>query len=298
MHRKVAAEGADAWWPDEGDDLDAASRLTRNRMYWEGPQIDKPNERPYALHRNGYAGMQRYAAFLWSGDVDSRWETLSNQVPIAINSGLSGIPYWGTDTGGFVTTKEFTGELYARWFQFSAFCPLFRSHGRTWRLHLPWAWNEGSVVPDDAAHSSAAMLPDPAELHNPEIEPICRKYLELRYRLLPYTYSVVREGHVTGAPIIRALWLHYPDDPQSVTRGDEYLWGRDILVAPVTEKGATARSLYLPRGEWFDMWTEMSTAGESRYRSRRRSRDHAALCSCWGDNSPRPRQAIHERANR
>jgi alpha-glucosidase/alpha-D-xyloside xylohydrolase len=81
-------------------------------MYWEGPQIDRPNERPYALHRNGYAGMQRYGSFLWSGDVYSTWETLKVQVPIAINTALTGIPYWGTDIGGVVPTKEFTTELY------------------------------------------------------------------------------------------------------------------------------------------------------------------------------------------
>src|SRR5215472_3595497 len=130
-HRKDFAMGIDGWWPDEGDPLDMASRLVRNRMYWEGPQIDRPNERPYALHRNGYAGMQRYASFLWSGDVYSTWETLKVHVPIAINTSLTGIPYWGTDIGGFVPTKEFTAELYLRWFQFGAFCPLFRCHGRT-----------------------------------------------------------------------------------------------------------------------------------------------------------------------
>ena len=108
---KISRIGVDGWWPDEGDPLDIASRLARNRMYWEGPQIDRPNERPYALHRNGYAGMQRYAPFLWSGDVFSTWETLKTQVPIGINTGLTGIPYWGTDIGGFVPTKEFTGRV-------------------------------------------------------------------------------------------------------------------------------------------------------------------------------------------
>src|SRR6202167_4792142 len=121
-HRKDFALGVDGWWPDEGDPLDVASRLVRNRMYWEGPQIDRPNERPYALHRNGYAGMQRYGSFLWSGDVYSTWETLDTHIPIALNTGLSGIPYWGTDIGGFVPTPEFTAELYVRWFQFGAFC--------------------------------------------------------------------------------------------------------------------------------------------------------------------------------
>lgn len=92
-HRKDFAMGVDGWWPDEGDPLDIASRLVRNRMYWEGPQVDRPNERPYALHRNGYAGMQRYASFLWSGDVYSKWETLKTHIPIGINTGLTGIPY-------------------------------------------------------------------------------------------------------------------------------------------------------------------------------------------------------------
>jgi alpha-glucosidase/alpha-D-xyloside xylohydrolase len=254
-HRPVFSLGVDGWWPDEGDPLDIPSRLARIRMYWEGPQLDRPDERPYALHRNGYAGMQRYAAFLWSGDVYSTWETLRTHVPIAINTSLTGIPYWGTDTGGFVPTKELTGELYVRWFQFSAFCPLFRSHGRTWKLRLPWGWNTGELGPNEIRTYGDAANPDASELHNAEVEPICRKYLELRYRLMPYLYSLVREGHVTGLPIMRSLWLHDPEDKAAVARGDEYLWGRDILVSPVTEKGATSRRLYLPRGIWYDFWT-------------------------------------------
>ncbi len=254
-HRKVFSTGVDGWWPDEGDPLDIASRLTRNRMYWEGPQIDRPAERPFALHRNGYAGMQRYGSFLWSGDVYSTWETLRTHIPIGINAGLSGMPYWGTDIGGFVPTKEFTGELYVRWFQFGAFCPLFRAHGRTWKLRLPWGWNMSELGPNEVSGYGEASNPPSAELHNAAVEPICRKYLELRYRLLPYLYSAVRECHETGMPIIRAMWLHYPDDPAAVARGDQYLWGRDILVAPVVEKGAVTRTLYLPRGVWYDFQT-------------------------------------------
>ena len=262
VHRGIFSLGVDGWWSDEGDPLNAASRLTRNRMYYEGPQLDRPNERPYALHRNGHAGMQRYAAFLWSGDVYSTWETLRTHVPIAINTGLSGIPYWGTDIGGFVPTKEYTGELHVRWFQFGAFCPLFRAHGRTWHLRLPWGWNTGELAPDEIAnYTGGAANPDPSELHNPDVEPICRKYLELRYRLMPYLYAAVREGHETGMPIIRALWLHYPDDAAAVGRSDQYLWGRDLMVAPVTEKGATSRRLYLPRGVWYDFWKEEKVQG-------------------------------------
>jgi alpha-glucosidase/alpha-D-xyloside xylohydrolase len=254
-HRGVFSLGVDGWWPDEGDPLDPASRLARIRMYWEGSQLDRPDLRPYALHRNGTAGMQRYAAFLWSGDVYSTWETLKSHVPIAVNTGLSGIPYWGTDTGGFVPTKELTGELYVRWFQFSAFCPLFRSHGRTWKLRLPWGWNTGELGPNEIRSYGDAANPDPSELHNPAVEPICRKYLDLRYRLMPYLYSVVREGQLTGMPVMRALWLHYPDDPKAVARGDQFLLGRDLLVAPVTEKAATSKPLYLPRGWWCDFWS-------------------------------------------
>jgi alpha-glucosidase/alpha-D-xyloside xylohydrolase len=260
-HRGVESLGVDGWWPDEGDALDAASRLARIKMYAEGNARDRPDQRIYALHRNGYAGMQRYAAFLWSGDVYSTWETLRAHVPIAINTGLTGIPYWGTDTGGFVPTKELTGELYVRWFQFSAFCPLFRSHGRTWKLRLPWGWNTGELGPNEIRTYGDAANPAPAELHNAAVEPICRKFLELRYRLMPYLYSAVRECCLTGLPIMRALWLHDPDDATARARGDQYLWGPDILVAPVTEKGATMRRVYLPRGDWYDFWTGEKIAG-------------------------------------
>jgi alpha-glucosidase (family GH31 glycosyl hydrolase) len=260
-HRKNFAVGVDGWWPDEGDPMGIASRLARNRMYWEGPQIDRPNERPYALHRNGYAGMQRYGSFLWSGDVFSTWETLKTQVPIAINTSLTGIPFWGTDIGGFVPTREFTAELYLRWFQFGAFCTLFRSHGRAWKLRLPWGWNTGDPGPSEIGNYNGAALPDASQLHNTQVEPICRKYLELRYRLLPYLYSSVRECTKTGMPVMRALWLYYPDDPKAVACADQYLLGRNLLVAPVVEQGAASRRVYLPRGDWYDFWTGESQAG-------------------------------------
>ncbi|HVR25777.1 MAG TPA: TIM-barrel domain-containing protein [Candidatus Polarisedimenticolia bacterium] len=260
-HRKDFAQGVDGWWPDEGDPLDSRSRLVRNRMYWEGPQLDRPRERPYALHRNGYAGMQRYASFLWSGDVYSTWETLKTHVPIALNTALSGIPYWGTDIGGFVPTPEFTAELYVRWFQFGAFCPLFRSHGRAWKLRLPWGWNTGDPGPVEINNYNGAAIPDASQLHDARVEPICRKYLELRYRMLPYLYSAVHECATNGMPIMRALWLHFPDDPKAVECGDEYLWGRSVLVAPVVEEAATTRRVYLPRSTWYDFWSGERLAG-------------------------------------
>jgi alpha-glucosidase/alpha-D-xyloside xylohydrolase len=246
----------EGWWPDDGDELPVEARLARHRCYYEGPLQDRPNVRPWSLHRNGYAGVQRYGGWIWSGDVQSRWATLAAHVPVGVNTSLSLTPFWGTDIGGFVPTKEFTGELYTRWFQFAAFNPLFRSHGRTWKLRLPWGWNTGEFGPVEAKDG-----PDPSELHNAEVEPICRKYLELRYRLLPYNYTLMREACDTGLPPMRALWLHYPDDPEAVKLGDEYLWGRDLLVAPVVEKGAKSRRLYLPNGTWYDWWTGEKLAG-------------------------------------
>lgn len=262
MHRQVSKAGVDGWWPDEGDQLDVVSRLARDRMYYDGPIAENPNVRPYSLHRNAYAGTQRFGAFVWSGDVGSMWETLAVHVPVAINTGLSGLPFWGTDTGGFVPTKELTSELYVRWFQFSAFNPLFRSHGKTWKLRLPWQWNSGDLGPSEIEPGrGGADHPNPAELRNPDVEPICRKYLELRYRLMPYLYSIVRECHETGLPLMRALWIHYPLDAEAVKQGNEYLWGRDILVAPVVEKGAKSRTLYLPRDRWYDFWTNEPVEG-------------------------------------
>jgi alpha-glucosidase (family GH31 glycosyl hydrolase) len=256
-HKPLMDVGVDGWWPDQGDGFDGPSRLNRHRMYWEGTQLYRPNERPFALHRNASPGVQRFGGFIWSGDVQSRWETLKTHVPVAINTSLSGLPYWGTDIGGFYATAEYTGELYVRWFQFAAFCPLFRAHGRNWHLHTPWGWDGGDGGPPETQGFRA----DPAELHNANIEPIVRKYLELRYRLLPYLYTAVRECHDTGLPIMRALWLHDPSDAAAVARGDQYMWGPDILVAPVVEKGATSRRLYLPRGTWHDFWTDTKFDG-------------------------------------
>jgi len=258
-HRELMALGADGWWPDDGDELPLESRLTRHRCYYEGPLQDRANVRPWSLHRTGYAGSQRYGGWIWSGDIDGKWETLAAHVSIGLNHGLSLTPFWGSDTGGFYPTRELTGELYARWFQFSAFCPSFRSHGRTWKLRLPWGWNTGEFGPKEHPER---QHPDTSELRNAEVEPIAKKYLELRYSLLPYNYTLAREAADTGLPMMRALWLHYPGDPEAVKLGSEYLWGRDMLVAPIVEKGAKSRRVYLPDGTWFDWWTGKKFEGK------------------------------------
>ena len=260
QHVPFMQKGVDGWWPDEGDVLPWESRLTRNQMYYEGSRMTRPDIRPFALHRNGYAGIQRYG-WLWSGDVFSTWKTLETQVMIGINMGYTGVPYWGTDIGGFVPTKEFTAELYLRWFQFGAFCPLFRSHGRTWKLRLPWGWNLGDYGPSEMGANAASFLPKPEDLHNPDVERICRKFLNTRYQLMPYLYSAVAETHRTGLPLMRGLWLHYPDDAKALAIQDAYLFGPDLLVAPVVELGAAERKVYLPAGTWWDFWTQEKVAG-------------------------------------
>jgi alpha-glucosidase (family GH31 glycosyl hydrolase) len=251
--------GVDGWWADEGDQLPVEARLERNEMYWDGQVQARPERRPFALHRNGYAGLQRYG-WLWSGDIDSTWKTLAAQVMNAINVGLCGIPYWGTDTGGFVPTQELTPELYVRWFQFSSFCALFRSHGRAWKLRLPWGWDMGTPGPLEGAETLGDW-PPPEDLHDARVEPICRKYLDLRYRMLPYIYSSVEQTHKTGLPLMRALWIAWPDDSKAITITDQYLWGDSVLVAPVLEAGATRRTTYLPAGNWWDFWSHQHVTG-------------------------------------
>ncbi len=136
-HLPALAKGVDGWWPDDGDNLPIDSRMTRHMIYFKGSLSARPDVRPWSLHRTGYAGMQRYGGWVWSGDVFSLWDTLAAHVPVGINFSLSASPFWGTDIGGFSPTKELTGELYVRWFQFAAFNPLFRSHGRMWYLRRP-----------------------------------------------------------------------------------------------------------------------------------------------------------------
>src|SRR5262252_8137278 len=190
----------------------------------------RAEQRVFLLCRSGAAGMQRFGSTCWSGDINNDFATLEAQLPLGLSTGLSGVPYWGTDVGGFFHPVAETGELYARWFQLGAFSPIFRSHGWVWREHVPWA-------------------------HGAAVEEICRRYAELRYRLLPYTYTLAWQALTHGLPLMRPLVLNYPDDPRVWQLGHEFLWGDDLLVAPVTREGATAWPVYLPRGVWYDFWT-------------------------------------------
>jgi alpha-glucosidase (family GH31 glycosyl hydrolase) len=256
-HEPLIKAGVDAFWPDEGDRFSIYERMTRIQMYYQGHLMTTPNVRPWTLNRNGVIGMARWGAWMWSGDTQSRWNTLRDQIWIGLNTGLSITPYWGSDTGGFYTTSELTGELYARWFQFSAFSGSFRSHGRIWRLHTPWGWGLSEM----GFREGQAAVPAKEEMNNPAIEPVAKKYTELRYQLMPYTYTLAREAYDAGMPLMRALWLHYPDDRRALGQSQEYLWGRDMLIAPVYEKGATSRDVYLPAGTWYDWWDNTRHSG-------------------------------------
>jgi alpha-glucosidase/alpha-D-xyloside xylohydrolase len=249
-HEDLVKAGVDGWWPDEGDWFDLHERFKRHQLYHDGPLSTQPDRRPWSLHRNGHLGVARWGGWVWSGDTQSTWKSLEAQIAVGINHSLSLSPYWGSDIGGFFSTPELTGELYARWFQFAAFCPSFRAHGRTWWTRLPWGWGLDSLGPVE--DKEPPLL---SELKNPAIEPIARKYAELRYQLLTYNYTLAWQARETGLPFMRALWLHYPGDAKARGIGNEYLWGRDLLVAPVFEKGATSREIYLPEGQWHDFWS-------------------------------------------
>lgn len=255
-HTELVDIGVDAWWPDEGDWFNLFERIKRQQMYYQGPISTQPDRRPWSLHRNGHLGIARWGGWIWSGDTQSSWKALEGQIAVGINSSLSLSPFWGSDIGGFYSGEETTGELYARWFQFGAFSPSFRSHRRTWWTALPWGWGQSELGPIEDR-----VPPDESELNNPHIEPVAKKYTELRYQLLPYNYTLARQARDTGMPMMRAMWLHYPGDEEAVALGDQYLWGRDLLIAPVYEKGATTRTVYLPEGRWYDWWTHDRHAG-------------------------------------
>ena len=243
-HRPLIELGIAGWWLDGGEGPPSSAQLhagdgrllhnfydrLRHQTFAEGEAASRPDQRVFLLCRSGAAGMQRFGATTWSGDINNDFGTLEAQLPLGLNTGLSGVPYWGTDVGGFFHPVPETGELYARWFQLGAFSPIFRSHGWVWREHVPWA-------------------------HGPEVEAICRAYAELRYRLLPYTYTLAWQASTQGLPLMRPLVLNYPDDPRVWNLAHEFLWGDDLLVAPVTREGATTWPVYLPDGAWYDFWT-------------------------------------------
>ncbi|HTR82537.1 MAG TPA: glycoside hydrolase family 31 protein [Bacteroidota bacterium] len=204
------------------------------RGTYEGLLKLQPNERPFVLTRAGYAGTQRYSA-AWTGDNVSSWEHLAMAMPMCMNFGLSGQPFVGPDIGGFIGTP--TGEMYTRWLEYGVFLPLCRSHSVKGSINKePWAFGEN-------------------------FEAINRKFIELRYRLLPYLYTEFYKASVTGVPIMRPLMLEFPEDKTTYRIDTQFMVGGDILVSPVVEAGSTTRRMYLPAGNWYDFWTREKIAG-------------------------------------
>ena len=184
---------------------------------------------PFVLTRAGFAGVQRFSA-VWTGDNYASWDHLAMTIPMLTNMSVSGVPFVGADVGGF--NDRPSGELYARWMQAAALTPFFRSHSVSWAGNKePWEYGD-------------------------EFTAINRSTVELRYKFLPYLYTLFREHENTGAPIMRPLWYEFPADKSTYVISDEYLLGPDLLVAPVVKEGLRKRHVYLPAGTaWVNWWT-------------------------------------------
>ncbi|HST52597.1 MAG TPA: glycoside hydrolase family 31 protein [Pyrinomonadaceae bacterium] len=199
------------------------------RSTFEGVRRLRPDARPFVLTRAGYAGVQRYSA-IWTGDNVASWDHLRLSITMLLNLGVSGVPLVGSDVGGFSGNP--TPELYTRWLQAAALTPFLRSHSENGsNPHEPYSFPK-------------------------EFVDINRASIELRYRLLPYLYTLFHEHTETGAPVMRPLWFEYPDDARTYLIEDQYLVGRDLLVAPVVVESTTKRRVYFPKGDnWVDWWT-------------------------------------------
>lgn len=247
----------EVWWPDDADEVDMEQRLCRHRMYYEGSLELAPDVRPFQMQRNTFPGANKWGGIIWSGDINSEWETLKNQVPIGLNVALSSSPYWGTDTGGFFSTPEFDAELFLRWVEYSAFTPFFRFHGRPSFLHNPWGWEMFESLDEMPLELNPNIVndgPPSAQLPDKRVEPLCKKYINLRYELLPTLYTLSHEAS-GGLPVMRPLWCYWPQDEAAVGCDSQYMLGESLLVAPVTAKGADRWEVYLPAGLWYDYWT-------------------------------------------
>lgn len=243
-------DGITAWWLDltEPEDEPSTARYYAgpsakvhnsysqvvSRVFSEMQREFAPTERNFILTRTGTPGIQKLGAAIWTGDIYSDYETLQAHVPEALNAQLSGISLWTADSGGFLEglykgSLEKHGDLYARWLEFSAFSPITRVH------HVG---------------------PSAPYMFGEKVEAISRKYIQLRYELFPYIYSYLRKAHETGAPLMRPLAWDFEKDQAAWLRQDEYLFGHELLVAPVLTEDTSKREVYLPEGEWVDLETD------------------------------------------
>ena len=262
MDKALFKIGVDAWWLDtvepeteareqniqlghriaigSGDRYVNLYPLMAVRGVYEGQRSETDRKRVFILSRSAFAGSQRYAVTAWSGDINSDFLSLQRQIPAGLNFALSGIPYWTTDIGGCTsgnTNDPAYRELFVRWFQYGTFCPIFRVHGtRTTNQNELWSYG-------------------------PEAQAILTKYDRLRYRLLPYIYSIAWKTTSERYTPMRPLVMDFLADRRVHNIGDQFMYGPAILVNPVTEPGAATRHLYLPGGKWYDFWNGNVLAG-------------------------------------
>ncbi|MBE7172272.1 MAG: glycoside hydrolase family 31 protein [Williamsia sp.] len=267
-YKKQIENGVTGWWGDLGEpethphdmyhnlsDL-GYHRLFRadevhnifghywNKMLFEKYQEEYPDTRLFNLNRSGYAGSQRYGIFPWSGDVHRNWSGLRAQLPVMLGMSISGVPYIHADAGGFAMGER-DPELYTRWLQFATFTPVFRPHGTALGDADPFA-----------AHieSEPVFFPDP-------YKSIVRRYIQMRYDLLPYNYTLAFQQLKEGKPLARPLFYYDLDDSNLLKAEDQFMWGDHLLVAPVLHKGTTERRLYLPKGEWYKFNSNVKIRG-------------------------------------
>ncbi|MFD2614897.1 glycoside hydrolase family 31 protein [Paenibacillus gansuensis] len=210
--------------------------MLMSKATYEGLREQLAGDRPFVLTRAGYSGVQRYAA-VWTGDNRSFWEHMAMAMPMCLNLGLSGIPFTGPDIGGFA--HHTTADLLTRWTQMGVFFPYCRNHSVLDSVRQePWSFG-------------------------PEVETVLREYIGLRYKLMPLLYNLFYEASQTGMPVMRPLLLEYPHDKNVFNLSDQFLFGSDMLIAPIIRPDTDHRSVYLPEGVWYDYWTgEKFTGGK------------------------------------
>lgn len=220
------------------------------RLFAEGMATDGLPQ-TVLFSRSAWAGSQKYGTAVWSGDIPATWESLAVQVRAGLNIALSGIPWWTTDIGGFhggdASDPQYQ-ELVIRWFQFGVFCPIFRLHG--------------DREPRNANGYAASGGPNEPWSFGEEAYEIIAETIRLRERLRPYVHAQMEIAARTGLPPMRPLFVDFPDDEASWSIEDQFMFGPDILVAPILGPGQTSRAVYLPSGgAWTDAWTGETLAG-------------------------------------
>lgn len=217
---------------------------TWSKMLYERFSKDYPRRRLFHLNRSGYVGTPRFGSFPWSGDVSRSWEGLLGQIPLMLGMSMSGVPYMHSDAGGFAG-GDGDGELFTRWLQFAAFTPVFRPHGTAL----------GAVEPSvKDIPSEAALWPEP-------YKSIARKAILERYKWLPYNYTLSYEQHVSGKPLVSPVFFLQPADSNLYKAEDQYLWGEQVMVVPITGKGLQEKKMYIPEGVWTNLLNQNRETG-------------------------------------